>query len=110
LLSPTEIAMRLLLSACAAVVLAAQALPGAAADASCEAALAAVSEEWRAAAYEPPMKPAQAYVIGRDGRHPSGRQVTYMRAELKLAAHECSAGDNRGALQHIAIVHRLLSD
>ena len=102
--------MRLLASAFAALMLAGQVLPAAAADASCHAALDSVVGEWNAASYPMPMKPTQAYVTGRDGHQSTGAQVTYMRTQLRLAAQECDGGNGTSALERIANVHRLLSN
>lgn len=102
--------MRLLMSAFAALVLAGQALPASAADASCQPALDSVVSEWQAAAYPMPQKPAQAYVIGRDGHQSTGAQVTYMRTQLRLATQECNGGNSASALQRIATIHRLLNN
>jgi len=102
--------MRLFVSAFAALMLVGPALPASAADASCHTALDSVFKEWNAVDYPLPMKPAQAYVIGRDGHQSSGPQVTYMRSQLRLASEECEGGNNASALQRIATVHRLLNN
>jgi hypothetical protein len=65
---------------------------------------------WRATAYPTPMKPAQAYVIGRDGRQTTSVQLTYMRTQINLAAQECSGGRSSSAIERAAVVHRLLSE
>jgi hypothetical protein len=78
------------------------------AEPACRVALDRLSAEWDAAGYVAPSKPSQIAVLGRDGRTASGSEVSYMRTQLGLAAKDCRAGDDQGALSHIAIVHRLL--
>jgi hypothetical protein len=102
--------MRLLVSAFVALVLAGQALPAVADNASCHAALDTISGVWRAISYLTPAKPPQCYVIGRDGHRSTSVQVTYMRTQLNLAARECSGGNSSSAIERVTVVHRLLSE
>lgn len=80
----------------------------AAADHACVGALQTVSAEWDAAGFPTPAKPGQMRVVGRDGRVASGAQVTYMRSQLTLAAHDCSAGKDGVAIKRVATVRGLL--
>jgi hypothetical protein len=56
------------------------------------------------------MKPAQCYVIGRDGHQSTSVQVTYMRTQLNLTARGCNGGDTSSAIERVTVVHRLLSE
>lgn len=80
----------------------------AAADHACAGALQTVSAEWDAAGFPTPAKPGQMRVVGRDGRIASGAQVNYMRTQLTLAAHECTAGNDGAAIKRVAAIHNLL--
>jgi hypothetical protein len=71
---------------------------------SCQGALSSLVNEWNAIAFEPPSKPAQSLVAGKDGHVTSGGQFAYMVGLMRQARAECDRGDAPAALEHIAVV------
>jgi hypothetical protein len=71
---------------------------------SCQGELASLASEWNAVSFEPPSKPGQAIVAGKDGHVTSGGQFNYMTGLIRQAHAECDRGDASSALQDIAIV------
>ncbi len=83
----------------------AQAAPGG----SCQGALSALLSEWNAIAFEPPSKPGQANVAGKDGHVTSGGDYNYMTGLIRKASMECDRGEAASAMQHINAVHDRLA-
>jgi hypothetical protein len=75
---------------------------------SCEAALGALAAEWRAIAFEPPSKPAQAIVTGQNGYVTTGGQYNSMTSHIRAAHVACQQGDGADAMRHIAAVRETI--
>jgi hypothetical protein len=71
---------------------------------SCQGAMSALLSEWRAISFEPPSKPGQANVAGKDGHVTSAGQFNYMAGLIREASMECDRGDAAAAMQHINAV------
>jgi hypothetical protein len=78
------------------------------AEASCQAALSALAAQWYAIDFEPPSKPAQAIVAGRD-HVVSGGQYNAMITYIRAAHQACGRGDSDTAIQDIATVKTILN-
>jgi hypothetical protein len=72
---------------------------------SCQGAVTSLVNEWNAISFEPPSKPGQAIVTGKDGHVTSGGQFNYMTGLIRQARMECDRGDAASAIEHIAVVH-----
>jgi hypothetical protein len=76
---------------------------------SSAAALHALVADWERIGFNPPSKPAQYRVYGRDGYVTSGPQYTIMVSLIRSAAADSRAGRDQDALTKIAKVRNLLT-
>lgn len=75
---------------------------------ACAGPLAAVTSDWNTIAFTQPYKPAQQRVEGKGGYVISAADYNYLLIQMRLAAQECAADDQKTALQRIALVHKQL--
>jgi hypothetical protein len=64
--------------------------------------------DWNRIGFQPPSKPGQYRVYGRDGHITSGPEYSYMVSLIRTAGADARAGRNEDALTKIARVRRLL--
>ncbi len=93
---------------CLGIVGVAAAASAASPELSCTVAMKSLSDDWDAAGFATPSKPGQMRVLGHNGREATGAQVNYMAGQMRLAAKDCSSGDNASALKRIAAVRNKL--
>src|SRR5579859_1041512 len=74
----------------------------------CQTALGALAAQWQAISFEPPSKPAQMIVAGRNGYVTTGGQYNVMTSHIRAAHLACERGDGEAAMQHISAVHEIL--
>jgi hypothetical protein len=65
--------------------------------------------EWDRAAFNPPNKPSQYRVFGRDGYVTSGPGYNAMVASIRSAVHDAAAGRDRAEALDIAKARSLLA-
>jgi hypothetical protein len=73
------------------------------------AALQSLLEDWDRIGFQPPSKPAQYRVYGRDGYVTSGPGYNYMASLIRAAVADSRAGRDREALAKIATARTLLA-
>lgn len=76
---------------------------------SSSAALNVLFSEWDHAAFNPPGKPGQSRVYGRDGYVTTGGGYNYMVTLIRSAATDVREGRDRDAAPKIATVRRVLA-
>jgi hypothetical protein len=75
----------------------------------CTSQLEKVLMDWNAAGFEPPAKPSQAIVHGRNGRVSSGPEVNYMSGQIRQATRDCEHGDVPSVRARVALVTAVLN-
>ena len=72
-------------------------------------ALQALLAEWDRAAFNPPSKPSQSRVFGRNGYVTSGPEYNVMVASIRSAVADAAAGSDRAEALDIARARSLLA-
>src|SRR3954467_14168130 len=83
-------------------------LPDTQSSGAVTASLQTLLADWDRIGFQPPSKPGQYRVYGRDGHVTSGPEYNYMISLIRTAGADARAGRKEEALTKIASVRRLL--
>ncbi len=95
--------------AAALAILAAGPSFAATASHTCRPDLERLSSDWQAISFPDLTKPAQAHTYGARGHDHTGGQISYMKAQIRLAYADCNAGREQAVSEQIAKVRSVLA-